>query len=184
MAESLAVSITTPIASVSTVADSDGVPAANSEGAIDSAALQAERELLMRAGQSLEQAAVNLQQFQEEIFSSHKEQIARLSIEIAGKILQKEIGDGKYDIGKIIAEALKAAPSQEDVVVYLNADDLARYEKELKGKKDEDVAGHVKLAAGANVGPGECIVETDKGMIEYFIAEHLKKVSEALKITE
>ena len=166
------------------VADSDGTAVSASDGTIDPNALQAERELLMRAGQSLEQAAVNLQQFQEEIFSSHKEQIARLSIEIAGKILQKEIGDGKYDISKIITEALKAAPSQENVVVHLNADDLGRYEKELKGKKDEDIASHVKLVASANVGPGECVVETNKGMIEYFIEEHLKKVSEALKITE
>jgi len=43
---------------------------------------------------------------------------------------------------------------------------------------------NVKLVADANIRPGECVVETNKGMIEYFIEEHLKKVSEALKITE
>ena len=37
-----------------------------------------------------------------------------------------------------------------------------------------------KLVGDAGIGPGQCVVETDKGMVEYFIEEHLKQVSEAL----
>jgi flagellar biosynthesis/type III secretory pathway protein FliH len=183
MAEAVTISIATPIVSVDTVKDGDGAAPSGGDGAVNPEAVQAQREELMRAGKSLEAAAAKLQQFQEEIFSSHKEQIARLSIEIAGKILQKEIGDGKYDIGKIIQEALKAAPAQQDVVVRLNGDDLKHYEKGIDEKSGDGLA-NVKLVADANIRPGECVVETDKGMIEYFIEEHLKKVSEALKITE
>jgi len=183
MAEPVTVDIATPIASVDTVGDSDGGSGSGGEVAVNPEAVQAEREGLMRAGKSLEAAAAELQQFQEEIFSSHKEQIARLSVEIAGKILQKEIAGGKYDIGKIIQEALKVAPAQQDVAVRLNADDLERYEKGIDEKSGDGLA-NVKLVADANIGPGQCVVETDKGMIEYFIEEHLKKISEALKITE
>lgn len=183
MAEPVTVDIATPIASVDTIDDSDSAAGSGGEGAVNPEAVQAQREGLMRAGKALEEAVVKLQQFQEEIFSSHREQIARLSVEIAGKILQKEIGDGHYDIGKIIQEALKVAPAQQDVVVRLNADDLERYEKGIDEKSGDGLA-NVKLVADANIGPGECVVETNKGMIEYFIEEHLKKVSEALKITE
>ena len=183
MAEAVTISIATPIVSVDTVKESDGAAPSGGDGAVNPEAVQAQREALMRAGKSLEAAAAKLQQFQEEIFSSHKEQIARLSVEIAGKILQKEIGDGKYDIGKIIQEALKAAPAQQDVVVRLNGDDLKHYEKGIDEKSGDGLA-NVKLVADANIRPGECVVETNKGMIEYFIEEHLKKVSEALKITE
>jgi flagellar biosynthesis/type III secretory pathway protein FliH len=183
MAEPVTVDIATPIVSVGTIDDSDGAAGSGGEGAVNPETVQAEREDLMRAGKALEEAAVKLQQFQEEIFSSHKEQIARLSVEIAGKILQKEIAGGKYDIGKIIQEALKVAPTQQDVVVRLNADDLERYEKGIDEKSGGGLA-NVKLVPDANIGPGQCVVETDKGMIEYFIEEHLKKVSEALKITE
>ncbi len=183
MAEAVTISIATPIVSVDTVKESDGAVPSGGEGVVNPEAVQAQREELMLAGKSLEAAAAKLQQFQEEIFSSHKEQIARLSVEIAGKILQKEIGDGKYDIGKIIQEALKAAPTQQDVVVRLNGDDLKHYEKGIDEKSGDGLA-NVKLVADANIRPGECVVETDKGMIEYFIEEHLKKISEALKITE
>jgi flagellar biosynthesis/type III secretory pathway protein FliH len=181
MAEAVTISIATPIVSVDTVKDGDGAAPSGGDGAVNPEAVQAQREELMRAGKSLEAAAAKLQQFQEEIFSS--QQIARLSVEIAGKILQKEIGDGKYDIGKIIQEALKAAPAQQDVVVRLNGDDLKHYEKGIDEKSGDGLA-NVKLVADANIRPGECVVETNKGMIEYFIEEHLKKVSEALKITE
>ena len=180
MAEPVTVDIASPIASVGTIDDSDGAAVSGGEVAVNPETVQSEREGLIRAGKSLEAAAAKLQQFQEEIFSSHKEQIARLSVEIAGKILQKEIGDGKYDIGKIIQEALKVAPSQQDVVVRLNSDDLERYEKGVDEKSGDGLV-NVKLVADANIRPGECVVETDKGMIEYFIEEHLKKVSEALK---
>jgi len=180
MAEPVTVEIAAPIGSVDTVKDSDGAAPSGGEGVVSREAAEAQREKLMQAGKSLEEAAVKLQQFQEEIFSSHREQIARLSVEIAGKILQKEIAGGNYDIEKIIQEALKVAPAQQDVVVRLNADDLEHYEKGIDGKSGDGLA-NVKLVPDANIGPGQCVVETDKGMIEYFIEEHLKKVSEALK---
>ena len=183
MAEPVTVDIATPIASVDAVDDIGGSAVSGGEEAVTPEGVQSEREGLIRAGKSLEAAAARLQQFQEEIFSSHKEQIARLSVEIAGKILQKELGDGKYDIVKIIQEALKVAPAQQGVVVRLNSGDLERYEKGID-EKSGDGLGNAKLVADASIGPGECVVETDKGMIEYFIEEHLKKVSEALKITE
>ena len=162
MAEPVTVDIAVPIASVDTIDDSDGAAVSGDEVVVNPEAVQSEREGLIRAGKSLEAAAGKLQQFQEEIFSSHKEQIARLSVEIAGKILQKEIGDGKYDIGKIIQEALKVAPSQQDVVVRLNSEDLERYEKGIDEKSGDGLAT-VKLVADANIRPGECVVETDKG---------------------
>ena len=180
MAEPVTVDIAAPIVSVDTVDESGSATGSAVGGTVSPEAVQAERERLMLVCKALEEAAVKLQQFQEEIFSSHKEQIARLSVEIAGKILQKDIADGKYDIGKIIQEALKVAPAQQDVVVRLNADDLERYEKGIDEKSGNGLS-NAKLVADANIGPGECVVETDKGMIEYFIEEHLKKVSEALK---
>ena len=180
MTNAVTVDIAERIASVGTIDDSGGAAVSGGEAVVNAETIQSEREGLIRAGKSLEAAAAKLQQFQEEIFSSHKEQIARLSVEIAGKVLQKEIADGKYDIGKTIQEALKVAPSQQDVVVRLNSDDLERYGKGIDEKSGDGLA-NVKLVADANIRPGEFVVETDKGMIEYFIEEHLKKVSEALK---
>jgi flagellar biosynthesis/type III secretory pathway protein FliH len=182
MSQPVIISIDAPVASVNQV-DKVGSAAAVADKMETGPELLKEKENLIQAGKALEDATVKLQQFQEEIFSSHREQIARLSVEIAGKILIKEIADGNYDIVKVVQEALKIAPAQQDIVVRLNPKDLQQLQK-IAEDKDGDGLGNVKLAADTNIGPGQCVVQTDKGMIEYFIEEHLKQISEALKITE
>ncbi len=183
MSQPVTIKIATPVASVNPMDNINSVAAGANEMETSLETLKKEKENLIQAGKVLEDAAVKLQQFQEEIFSSHREQIARLSVEIAGKILLKETADGNYDIGKIVQEALKIAPAQQDIVVRLNPKDLQQLQK-ITEDKGGDALGNVKLAPDANIGPGQCVVETDKGMIEYFIEEHLKQISEALKITE
>ena len=141
--------------------------------------LNAEKRRLGSLCEALDKAAGELAGFQEEMFSSHREQIARLSVEIARKILLREIENGNYEISRIIQEALKAAPSQQDVIVRVNPDDLTGYQKQTEAE-GIDALSEVKLVGDAGIGPGQCVVETDKGMVEYFIEEHLKQVSEAL----
>ena len=183
MSQPVTIKIATPVASVNPVDNMNSVAAGANEMETSLETLKKEKENLIQAGKVLEDAAVKLQQFQEEIFSSHREQIARLSVEIAGKILLKETADGNYDIGKIVQEALKVAPSQQDVVVRLNPNDLQRFQKIIEDKGG-DAPANVKLVPDVNIGPAQCVVQTDRGMIEYFIEEHLKQISEALKITE
>ena len=183
MSQPVTISIDVPVASVSLVDNVDSVVSGAKEMETAPESLEKEKEDLIQASKALEDAAVKLQQFQEEIFRSHREQITRLSVEIAGKILLKETADGNYDIGKIVQEALKIAPAQQDIVVRLNPKDLQQLQK-ITEDKGGDALGNVKLVPDANIGPGQCVVETDKGMIEYFIEEHLKQISEALKITE
>jgi len=183
MSQPVTIKIATPVASVNPVDNMNSVAAGGNEMETSLETLKKEKENLIQAGKVLEDAAVKLQQFQEEIFSSHREQIARLSVEIAGKILLKETADGNYEIGKIVQEALKVAPAQQDIVVRLNPNDLQQYQKIIEDKGG-DAPGNVKLVPDVNIGPAQCVVQTDKGMIEYFIEEHLKQISKALKITE
>ena len=183
MSQPVTIKIATPVASVNPVDNMNSVAAGANEMETSLEALKEEKENLIQAGKALEDAAVKLQQFQEEIFSSHREQIVRLSVEIAGKILLKETADGNYEIGKIVQEALKVTPAQQDIVVRLNPNDLQQYQKIIEDKGG-DAPGNVKLVPDVNIGPTQCVVQTDKGMIEYFIEEHLKQISEALKITE
>jgi len=182
MAQSVIVNIATPIGSVGTVDNIASIQSGPGE-AEKVESVEQEKEKLAHLGKALEAAAVKLQQFQEEIFSSHREQIVRLSVEIAGRILLKEIADGNYEIEKIIQEALKSAPAQEDIVVRLNPGDLAQLQKVIEDKGGDGL-DNIKFVPDANIGPSQCVVQTDKGMIEYFIEEHLKQVGEALKGVE
>lgn len=145
----------------------------------DPEALKPEKEKLARAGESLSRAAAALQQFQEELFGSHRDPIVRLSIGIAEKILMRQIEAGQYDIARIVAESLAVAPAQEPITVRMNPQDLEVYDKTLQ-ELGKSRPANMTFKSDGNVGRAECVVETSKGLIESRIAEHLRLVEEAL----
>ncbi len=150
-----------------------------SKPAADPEALKPDREKLIRAGEGLSRAAAALQQFQEELFGSHRDPIVRLSIGIAEKILMRQIQAGQYDIARIVGEALAVAPAQEPIVVRMNPQDLETYDKTLQ-ESGKSRPGNITFKSDGEVGPAECVVETSKGLIESRIADHLRLVEEAL----
>ena len=156
--------------------------AAVSQTAAEQAALT--QELRMQMGlyrdacAVLQTAAARLNQAYDEFFAAHNEAIARLSVEIARKVLMRNITDGDYEIETIIKEALGSVPDSAGLVVRLNPGDLSDLQA-LQQAGDESLAG-VKLTADAAVGRAECVVESSKGMIKLMIEDHLDQISKAL----
>jgi flagellar biosynthesis/type III secretory pathway protein FliH len=134
---------------------------------------------LRQAAAALEQAAEEIGNFSRQLFSSHREQLIRLSIEIAAKVLAKEIHQRNYEIEKIISQALEEVPQGRPVTVKLNPEDLKTYQQILS-QKDAQTLSHIHPVADGSVGPGQCIIETEQGVIEWIIEEHLKRISDAL----
>jgi len=131
---------------------------------------------------TLESLIAKLNQFYEEIFASQKEEIAKLSVEIARKILIQKTQDGDYEIESIVKETLKNAPTLQDLVVKLNPEDLASCQKAQQDQSSGELAG-IKLVADANIGRAECVLESPKGTINSLIDEHLEQIGKALKKT-
>ncbi len=179
----LTVNITGSINSVGMVDDSAGVGTLEGSPGQEAALREAQNENVNQLCTALSLSAENLQNFQEELFSSHREQIIRLSIEIAKKILIKDTQERNYDIEKILGDALKTAPSQQDVVVRLNPVDLQEYQRITNDSEGSAIA-NIQLTADPGIGLAECVVETDKGMVEYLIEEHLDQISKALKLDQ
>ena len=115
----------------------------------------------------------------EQAIAQHSEQIAKLSVEIARKILMQKVRDKDYEIETIVKEALKNAPSHNDIVVHLNPDDLAQCQK-LQDANPDSTLADIKFVADPKIEPAECLVETPKGIIKSFIQEHLARIEEAL----
>ena len=179
MPQTVTLNVDTPISSVSMVDKATGhVPPPVQEQADVHAVSTGEAEKTLSLCKSLEKAVADLRQFQEELFNSHREQIAQLSVKIAEKILLKEIDSGQYDIKQIISQALKTAPGHNDIVVRVNPDDLKQL-SEVNSENEE--LSNVKLTSDPNIGPAHCIVETDKGIVEHCIEEYLNQVAQALK---
>ena len=129
-------------------------------------------EALTQTVAALKAAAAKLNEFLERMVTGHREAIARLSVEIARKILVQKVSDKDYEIASIVTEALKNAPSHQDIVVHLNPEDLGRFQ-DLK--ETETVFAGVKFAADGKVGCAECVVETPKGIVESVIEGHLER---------
>lgn len=132
---------------------------------------------------ALQAAAGKLEQYTEELFLSHKDQIARLSVEIASKILAKDRADRNYEIEKIVSQALQTVPASRQMTVRLNPDDLKTIRRMSEADEFTMPEG-VHFVPDPGVSPAECVIETDHGVVEYLIEEHLKQIADALLQTK
>ncbi|MHC4741159.1 MAG: FliH/SctL family protein [Planctomycetota bacterium] len=190
MSSALTINLAKPIKSATTSGDRDysshpeasGIPSADigPETGSQGREIETQKASFQQISQALQDAAGKLHNFYDGAFLEHKEQIARLAVEIARKILVKKVEEGDYEIESIVKEAIKNAPSRQDVVVHLHPDDLSQYEQLQQEGPGNGLAG-VKFVPDANIGRAECVLETPKGIIESLIEQHLEQVAKALK---
>lgn len=136
-----------------------------------------QNQVYHQACQAFQDAAARLNALADDLVAGHSEAIARLSVEIARKVLMRNIADGDYEIEAIIREALKNAPEKSPVAVYLSPQDVAVYRQSAGA--DQSLAG-IELREDAALGPAECIVDSPKGIIRLLIDEHLEQIGKAL----
>jgi flagellar biosynthesis/type III secretory pathway protein FliH len=141
---------------------------------------EAQKAVFSQACQTLNGVITRLNQFCDKIYAEHGEEIARLSVEIARKILMQKVENGDYEIESIIKEALKNAPSSQDVIVHLNPEDLEKCRKAQQDGSGGVLAG-IKLIPDPNIGRAECLLESPKGIIKSLIDDNLERIGKALE---
>jgi flagellar biosynthesis/type III secretory pathway protein FliH len=186
MLQTLKVHLEKPIVSVK-IADRSSLPSCESKmGEAEQIAtqnLQAQKTLFSQTCRTLKALTDKLNQFYDELFAGHKEEIARLSVEIARKILARQVQNGDYEIESIVREALTNAPTRQEVVVHLNPEDIILCQKAQQDEPNGALAG-IKLISDPNIGRAECLLETPKGIVESLIDENLERIGNALKTAE
>jgi len=142
--------------------------------------LEAQKAVFSQACQTLNGVIARLNQFCDKLYVEHREEIARLSVEIARKILMQKVENGDYEIESIIKEALNNTQGGHDVTVHLNPEDI---EKCRKAQEDEPggVLAGIKLVPDPSIGRAECLLETPKGIIKSMINDNLKRIGKALE---
>jgi flagellar biosynthesis/type III secretory pathway protein FliH len=191
MSQILTVNLNKPIKSVRFLDDhiGDGVSPSSIPGREDSESdavqikqrqLDVQKAAFVQACQTLNDVVSKLNQFYNKIFAKRREEIARLSIEIARKILMQKVEKGDYEIESIVKEALNKAPANQEVIVHLNPEDL---EKCLKAQQDGPggTLTGVKLISDTNIGRAECMLESPKGIIKSLIDDNLERIAKALE---
>ncbi|RKY20119.1 MAG: hypothetical protein DRP62_08765 [Planctomycetota bacterium] len=124
-----------------------------------------------------------LNELYDKVLAENKEEIAKLSVEIARKILVQKVKKGDYEIESIVKEALKNAPTHQDLVVHLNPTDFVQCQKLQQGDAADELAG-IKFVSDTNIARAECLLETGKGIIKSLIDEHLEQIGKALEKVE
>jgi flagellar biosynthesis/type III secretory pathway protein FliH len=191
MSQALTVNLNGPITSARLLddhAESDGIQSA-CPGVGESDAdttqilkqdLEAQKADYLQACEALNNVIAKLNQFCEKLFVDHREEIARLSVEIARKILMQKVESGDYDIEPIIKEALSNVPGSQDVVVHLNPADIEKYQNTQENEPSSVLTG-IKLIPDLNIGRAECLLESPKGIIKSMIDDNLERIDKALE---
>ncbi len=191
MSQTLKVNLNKPIASVRFMDDYAGSDRNQSpcpdveESGADTAQilkqdLEAQKAVFSQACQALNSVIAKLNQFCEKLYAEHREEIARLSVEIARKILMQKVENGDYEIEPIIEEALKNTPGGQDVIVHLNPEDIEKCQKAQQNGPGSVLAG-IKLIPDPNIGREECLLESPKGIIKSLIDDNLERIGKALE---
>lgn len=165
-----------PISSVCMI---DEPVAARRPSEPDPAALQAQRKKLEQTAKALCRAAEQMETVGREIFASHREAVIQLAIEIAAKVLARDIHGKNYRIEQILNEALRETPAGQVRTIRLHPEDLETYQAYLREHPDE-VPGQAHLVGDWSLGAAECVVETEQGLLDWLIDEQVRQVSEAL----
>ena len=189
MAETLSLNLSMPILSVQV--SSNGEVGADEDGGASETevneyirqqaaiSLEQEKGEMRQVLATMDKAAEQVKQVHAKSFSEYPKQIAKLSVEIAKRILSKSVENGEYDIEEIIEKTLTVAPTNDDCVVKLNSVDMQKAQK-LLGERPDSVVANVRLVSDDTVGPAECVLETPKGIVEYFIDDQLNRIAEAI----
>ncbi len=147
-----------------------------------SAELEAQTESLRQSCHIMQQAADQLSQTCQTLFTDHRDDIARLAVEIARTVLMQQVLEGAYDIEAIVKESLSHAPTRENLTVRVNPQDLAACCAVQSGDKTDSFVG-VEFVSDTTVGRAECVLESPKGIIQSLLDQHLNQIGEALKKT-
>ncbi len=140
--------------------------------------LQIQKDAMASLVRAIRTAEDKLTTFYTNLFSEHKDQIAKLSMEIARKVLHQKIKEKDYEIETIIRETLSNAPSQQNAVVRLNPDDFNEFQKILEDSQNSFEA--IQFLPHEKLSRAECIVETPKGVVESFVHQQLETIEKAL----
>jgi flagellar biosynthesis/type III secretory pathway protein FliH len=191
MSQALTINLDKPISSAQFLDDhtgSDGIQSTcPGHGESDTDAVQtlkqdleAQKAVFSKACRTLNGVITKFNQFCDKLYAGHGEEIARLSVEIARKILMQKVEEGDYKIESIIKEALNNTPANQDVKVHLNPEDIETCRK-AKQQEPSGILTGIQLIPDPNIGRAECLLESPKGIVKSLIDDNLERICKALE---
>ncbi|NLK42179.1 MAG: hypothetical protein GX298_09030 [Planctomycetes bacterium] len=141
------------------------------------------RRRLEQVCDALGKAVSVVEHYYASMIAAHREQIVRLSLEIAARVLAKETAEKNYAIEQIVTEVLQSAPPAKQMTIRLNPDDVKAFEQ-AAGEQGLSLPPTVEVVADWSIGPAACRIDSELGIVESMIEDRLRQIEQALLESE
>ncbi len=129
----------------------------------------------------LEEIIVSLDKFRENKLTELLPNIIELSLEIAKKIVHKEIDLDRNLIVSVARDAMhKVAEKEENVVMKVNQLDYEVMISYIDLLKEQSGLKNISVEPSAAISPGGCYIETPVGEVDARLEEQIKEVEDAI----
>jgi type III secretion protein L len=116
----------------------------------------------------------------EELSVSWEQNMLRVAVRIAEKIVGEELKSHPEVIVEIVSEALRANRPGKHLVFQVNEGDVDILRNRIDVLKRVAVTADVEIVASAKVAPGGCLIESELGIIDARLDTQLKLLEEVL----
>ncbi len=124
---------------------------------------------------------VSLSQFRENKLNELLPDIMDLSLEIAKKIVHKEIDLDRNLILAVAQDAIrKVAENEEGVVIKVNPLDYEVMIPHIDLLKEQSGLKNIAIEPSTSVSPGGCYIETQTGEVDARLEEQIKEVEDVI----
>ncbi len=129
----------------------------------------------------LNELALRFQESRRRIFEEARDEILRLAVKIAGKILGRELESNDKAFTDLVTRAMRGVQGESRIQVRVNPSDLKKIQKDRKRLVEEVGQGReIELVEDAKVSEGGCVIETDLGIIDAQLETQLRVLEKAL----
>ena len=152
----------------------------------ESSAKEGYKEGLEKSKQDLEEVKHSINKFmnaENEVFEYIAPDILQISVDIARKIIKKEIEqDPQLILGNILDVLKGLSKDEKRVSIKVNPDDVQIIKENIPDMIESNgLEIKVSTSADENISPGGCVFYTDNGVVDASIDTQLEIIKEALK---
>ena len=139
------------------------------------AALAAIEERLEETKAAYQDSIVRLVRMREELLGQCEQEIVRLVLEVAKKVVQREVSIDREVVLALIKVALSRVSSNTPVTVRVHRDDY----QFLETRRHEFLSGEngvVNLVQDRSISRGGCLIETEFGQVDARLEQQFKEI--------
>ncbi|MBR6755562.1 MAG: hypothetical protein IKM15_01230 [Peptococcaceae bacterium] len=133
-------------------------------------------------GESLQAVLDNFEENQQRILAKNLDELKYLALEVASKVVHRQLLDDKGLYLGMIRSALNTFKEYRWIDIYLSDEEgLAVYLEENLAKEIAGQSEYINIRPKVDLPPGTCIVETDAGVVDASVSTQLRYIKEALE---